>query len=83
MRTMIVVLSHDLRTPVTIIQGHIEGLARAEAGEKRNERFNRYFPVLEANSRRMMRLLNDMLLVASVEQISFVLQPECVWLEEE
>src|SRR5882724_9292689 len=35
MRTMIAALSHDLRTPVTVIQGHIEGLARTEAGEKR------------------------------------------------
>src|SRR5258708_589270 len=30
-RTMIAALSHDLRTPVTIIQGHVEGLARTEA----------------------------------------------------
>ena len=42
MRTMIAALSHDLRTPVTIIQGHIEGLVRAEAGEKRNHRLERY-----------------------------------------
>src|SRR5690242_11105772 len=26
MRTMVAALSHDLRTPVTIIQGHVEGL---------------------------------------------------------
>src|SRR5689334_8249116 len=38
MRIMIAALSHDLRTPVTIIQGHIEGLTRTEAGEKRNKR---------------------------------------------
>jgi two-component system, OmpR family, lantibiotic biosynthesis sensor histidine kinase NisK/SpaK len=43
----------------------------------------RYLLVLEANSQRMMRLLKDMLLVVSLEQISFVMQPECVWLEEE
>ncbi|GCE31271.1 hypothetical protein KDA_67550 [Dictyobacter alpinus] len=83
MRTMMAVLSHDLRTPVTIIQGHVESLARIEAGEKRNERLNRYLPVLEANSQRMTRLLNDMLLVVSLEHTSFVLQPEPVWLEEE
>ena len=83
MRTMIAALSHDLRTPVTIIQGHIEGLARAEAGEKRNQRLERYLPVLEASSQRMTRLLNDMLLVSSLEQASFVIQPQPVLLEEE
>lgn len=83
MRTMITAISHDLRTPVTIIQGHIDGLARAEAGEKRNQRLERYMPVLEASSQRMTRLLNDMLLVATLEQTSFVIQPRPVALEEE
>lgn len=83
MRTMIAALSHDLRTPVTIIQGHIEGLARAEAGEKRNQRLERYLPVLEASSQRMARLLNDMLLVSALEQTSFIIQPQSVGLEKE
>lgn len=83
MRTMIAALSHDLRTPVTIIQGHVEGLARAEAGEKRNQRLERYLPVLEASSQRMTRLLNDILLVSSLEQTSFIIQPQPVCLEEE
>lgn len=83
MRTMIAALSHDLRTPVTIIQGHVEGLARAEAGEKRNQRLERYLPVLQASSQRMTRLLNDILLVSSLEQTSFLIQPQPVCLEEE
>jgi signal transduction histidine kinase len=82
MRTMIAALSHDLRTPVTIIQGHIESLARTEAGEKRNQRLERYLPVLESSSQRMMRLLNDMLLVASLEEASFVIHPQPVYLAE-
>lgn len=80
---MVAALSHDLRTPVTIIQGHIEGLARTESGEKRNQRLERYLPVLEANSQRMSRLLNDMLLVSTLEQTSFVIQPRPVALEDE
>ncbi len=83
MRTMIAALSHELRTPVTIIQGHVEGLARTEAGEKRNQRLERYLPVLEANSQRMTRLLNDVLLVASLEQARFLIQPQFLQLEEE
>jgi signal transduction histidine kinase len=82
MRTMIAALSHDLRTPVTVIQGHIEGLARTEAGEKRQQRLERYLPVLEASSQRMTRLLNDMLLVSSLEEASFVIQPQPVQLAE-
>lgn len=83
MRTMIAALSHDLRTPVTIIQGHIEGLSSLEAGEKRDQRLERYLPVLEANSQRMVCLLNDILLVSALEQTNFVIQPQPVALEEE
>ncbi|HEU5383024.1 MAG TPA: HAMP domain-containing sensor histidine kinase [Ktedonobacteraceae bacterium] len=82
MRTMIAALSHDLRTPVTIIQGHIESLVRTDAGEKRNQRLERYLPVLESSSQRMTRLLNDMLLVSSLEEASFVIQPQPVQLAE-
>lgn len=82
MRTMVMALSHDLRTPVTIIQGHVEGLMRAQAGEKRNHRLERSLPVLEASSQRMVRLLNDILLVSTLEQTSLIIQPHPVVLEE-
>lgn len=82
MRTMVAALSHDLRTPVTIIQGHVEGLLRTTAGERRNQRLERYLPVLDASSQRMMRLLNDMLLVSTLEQTSFIIQPQPVVLED-
>jgi len=82
-RTHMAALAHDLRTPVTIIQGHVEGLARAEAGEKRSQRLERYLPVLEASSERMTRLLNDILLAASLEETGFVIRPRPVLLEEE
>lgn len=81
-RTMVSALSHDLRTPVAIIQGHIEGLLRAEAGEKRHQRLERYLPVLEASSQRMRRLLNDILLVSALEETAFLLQPQAVALEQ-
>lgn len=80
MRLMIAALAHDLRTPVTIIQGHIEGLARAEA--KRSERLERYLPALEACSQRMMKLLNDILLLNSLEQTDLLIQPQLVHLAE-
>lgn len=83
MRLQVATLAHDLRTPVTIIQGHIEGLARAPEGERRSQRLERYLPVLEANSKRMARLLNDILLTASLEQTSIAPELQTVWLEEE
>lgn len=82
-RMQMAALAHDLRTPVTIIQGHVEGLARTEAGEKRSQRLERYLPVLEASSERMTRLLNDILLVASLEETGFVIRPRPVLLEKE
>jgi signal transduction histidine kinase len=83
MRTMVAALAHDLRTPIAIIQGHIEGLARAEAGDKRNQRLERYLPALEASGRSVAHLLNDMLLLSELEQTSFVIQPYRVALDEE
>ena len=83
MRMQMAALAHDLRTPVTIIQGHVEGLAQTEAGEKRSHRLERYLPVLEASGERMTRLLNDILLVTSLEETGFMIRPRPVVLEEE
>jgi signal transduction histidine kinase len=83
MRLQVATLAHDLRTPVTIIQGHIEGLARTLEGEKRSQRLERYLPVLESNSQRMTRLLNDILLTASLEQIGSAPALQTVSPEEE
>lgn len=55
-------LSHDLRNPATVIQGHIQSLQRT-AEDRRAERLQRYLPVLGAASRRMSLLL-DAILVA-------------------
>jgi signal transduction histidine kinase len=74
---MMAALSHDLRTPATIIRGHVEGLARAK-GAKRTERLDRYLPVLESSSDRMVKLLNDMMLVLSLEQVGLEIRPHPV-----
>ncbi|MER2236778.1 MAG: histidine kinase dimerization/phospho-acceptor domain-containing protein, partial [Psychrobacillus sp.] len=46
----IAALAHDLRTPLTIIQGHIEGLE--EAKKKDIDRFDRYLIVIKTNIQR-------------------------------
>jgi signal transduction histidine kinase len=80
-REMVAALSHDLRTPVTTIQGYIENLAGTRP-EKRTERLERYLPALESNIQRLIRLLEEMLMVASLNQSGFMLQPSPVKLEE-
>jgi signal transduction histidine kinase len=80
-RETVAALSHDLRTPVTVIKGHVESLARAPEG-RRPERLERYLPVLEASSDRLVRLLDDVLQVLGMEQSGFELQPQGVDLSD-
>jgi signal transduction histidine kinase len=81
-REMVAALSHDLRTPVAILQGHIESLANAQP-EKRALRLERYLPALEGNIQRLTRLLNDIMMISSLEQSGFVLRPRLINLEHE
>lgn len=80
-RLMVAALAHDLRTPVTIIQGHVEGLARP--GPRRMERLESYLPALESCSQRMIKLLNDILLLDSLEQTDLLIQPQPILLKKE
>ncbi|WP_244299921.1 HAMP domain-containing sensor histidine kinase [Rubrobacter xylanophilus] len=74
-REMVAALSHDLRTPVTVIQGHVEGLMRA-GEDKRAQRLERYLRVMEESSHRIMKLLDDIMLVVNLEQTNFSIQPQ-------
>lgn len=76
-------LSHDLRTPATVIRGHVEALSQVRDARKRTERLERYLPVIEAASQRMASLLDDMLLVASLERGTTRTQPRSADLPEE
>ncbi|WP_273844985.1 HAMP domain-containing sensor histidine kinase [Rubrobacter calidifluminis] len=76
------VLSHDLRTPATVILGHVEGLSRV-SGSRRAQRLERYLPVLEGASRKISYLLNDILLLTELEQGSLKLEPRPISLTRE
>lgn len=54
----IAALAHDLRTPLTIIQGHVEGLE--EAKKKSIDRFDRYLIVIKTNIQRAVKLVYDL-----------------------
>jgi signal transduction histidine kinase len=62
---------HELRTPITIIQGHLELM-----GDDPQEREETIALVLD-ELERMSRLVNDLLLLAKTERVDF-LQPEQV-----
>lgn len=63
---LISTVSHELRTPLTSIVGAI-GLLGAEVGGKQSEQGARLIQIAENNSRRLIRLINDMLDVDRIE----------------
>ena len=67
----IAALAHDIRTPLTIIQGHVEGLE--EAHKRGIDRFERYVPVIKSNMNSAVKLVHDLNETAILESDSFVL----------
>ncbi|MGV2787958.1 HAMP domain-containing protein, partial [Clostridium perfringens] len=57
--TMFAALAHDLRTPLTIIQGHVEGLEQMN-GESYEAKRSQYLQVIKRNTTRASKLLQDM-----------------------
>lgn len=66
----IAALAHDIRTPLTIIQGHVEGLE--EAHKRGIDRFERYIPVIKKNMASAVKLVHDLNETAILENDSFV-----------
>jgi signal transduction histidine kinase len=59
-------VSHELRTPLTSIRGYLELVLDGEAGEVNNEQ-RRFLLAVERNSRRLLRLVGDLLFVAQAD----------------
>lgn len=68
-REMVAAIAHDLQTPLTIIQGHVEGLQ--EGGARQPERLNRYLATIEQNAKRATRLIEEMNIVSELEKAEF------------
>ena len=58
---IVALVSHDLRTPLTSIRGYTELL---KTGHGVDERGQRFIEVIERNSRRLLELVDDLLVVA-------------------
>lgn len=58
-------VSHELRTPLTVVVGYLETLQ--DSDEPINPRWKRALQQMEQQSRRMQNLLNDLLMLARLE----------------
>jgi PAS domain S-box-containing protein len=56
----VALVSHELRTPLTSIRGYVELLGSGRAGALSGQQ-RRYLDVVERNSRRLLRLVDDLL----------------------
>ena len=74
-REFILGVGHDLRTPLTTIGGYAEAL---EAGEFEPNELSHIGAVLETQSRQLGRLIEDLSLLARLEQPEFTLRREPV-----
>lgn len=75
-RDFIANVSHELRTPLTVVGGFVETLADAPdlpRGESR-----RYFDLMLDHTRRMQRLLDDLLTLSRLESTDHTLKDEPV-----
>ena len=79
-RDFIANVSHELRTPLTVVGGFVETLADAPdlpASESR-----RYFDLMLDHTRRMQRLLDDLLTLSRLESADHTLKDEPVNVQE-
>jgi two-component system phosphate regulon sensor histidine kinase PhoR len=75
-RDFIANVSHELRTPLTVVGGFVETLADAPAIPAEESR--RYFNLMLDNTRRMQRLLDDLLTLSRLESHDNTLKSEPV-----
>ena len=64
-RDFIANVSHELRTPLTVVGGFVESLADNPKLPETDAR--RYFNLMQENTRRMQRLLDDLLTLSRLE----------------
>ena len=68
-------VGHDLRTPLTTLQGYAEAI---DAGDVDDEEMHRVGKVLHRQTDRLSRLVEDLMMLARLEAREFKLRPEIV-----
>jgi two-component system phosphate regulon sensor histidine kinase PhoR len=79
-RDFIANVSHELRTPLTVVGGFVETLA--DAADLPAAEARRYYDLILDHTRRMQRLLDDLLILSRLESDEHALQEEAVDLPE-
>jgi len=72
-RAFLMSISHDLRTPLTSIRGYAEAVAEGAADDEESRR--RAATIIEAEARRLERLVADLLELARLDAREWVLHP--------
>lgn len=75
-RDFIANVSHELRTPLTVVGGFVETLA--DARDLPDAERQRYFDLMLDHTRRMQRLLDDLLILSRLESADHTLKDEAV-----
>ncbi len=70
-KDMVSSIAHDLKTPLTIIQGHVEGLL--DSNVHLDARTKRYLHTIQKSCTRSIKLIRDLNEVAQLEQAQFTL----------
>ncbi|GIE96574.1 GAF domain-containing sensor histidine kinase [Paractinoplanes rishiriensis] len=65
-------VSHELRTPLSTIRGYLEMLLESDFDQETSRRF---LSVMQRNSDRLLRLIDELLLVARLTEESIELEP--------
>lgn len=74
-RQFLMSVGHDLRTPLTTISGYVEVL---EEGDVESAEINRIAGVLDRETGRLKRLIEDLMLLARLESHEFSIRQESV-----
>lgn len=75
-KEMVAAIAHDLRTPLTIIHGHVEGLI--EGGANNPERLERYLQTIFSSTQRSIRLIEQLNEVSAIGRQNFIMEPEMI-----
>lgn len=79
-KEMIAAIAHDIRTPLTIIHGHVEGLL--ENGAKDPERLERYLKTIFGSTERAIRLMNQLNILTIIDHPEFTIEPQPIDMKE-
>lgn len=75
-KTLIANISHDLKTPITSIQGYIEAITDENAVSPEN--INKYLKIIYSNTAYMNKLIDDLFLFSKLDMQKLALQFEKV-----